>query len=551
MRCLLNMSEEILNTSIQTVNGSPLSLPVSNANPLFIVGPNGAGKSGLLHSLYIKNAEKAVRVAAHRQMFLEYDSAPFSPAEKNQKEENRKGWDRMPDARWKELFPAERAGLIITNIIDKDNALAREVRDTLAAGDEHSAKRLAARLPPLGVINELFDSSGIPIELSIENNGAISAKKRGGEAYSIMSLSDGERAALLIAGTVLTAENKSLVLIDEPERHLHTSIVTPLLLQLFSYRPDCSFVISTHELSMPVSCPNSKTVLVRDSYTQNGVISRWDLDILEPGAEIDDSTKEAIIGSRRKILFIEGNESSLDKPLYEILFPGVSIFPRSTCGDVEHAVASIRDASKINWVQPYGIVDQDQLSDAKKENLATKGVFALSVYSVEGLYYNWTLVEMVAARQLSVIGGDITQILTKAHHDFLSTISSNVDRLAARMTEQVVKDQISLGMPDWKKIQAGGNVDISVNAQNYYAEEKQNIQNLIASNEIDKIIIRYPIRETQALTAIASALQFKSRLQYEAAVRKLLAEDAAAKNLLLNHFGTLPDAIGTRSSVAM
>lgn len=102
-----------------------------------------------------------------------------------------------------------------------------------------------------------------------------------------------------------------------------------------------------------------------------------------------------------------------------------------------------------------------------------------------------------------------------------------------------------------EKIQAGENVDISVNAQNYYAEEKQNIQNLVAANEIDKIIIRYPIRETHALTAIVGALQFKSRLHYEAAVRKLLAEDAAAKNLLLNHFGTLPDVIGTRSSIAM
>lgn len=380
MRGLLNMSEEILNTNIQTANGSPLSLPVSNTNPLFIVGPNGAGKSGLLHDLYMKNSEKAVRIVAHRQMFLAYDASPFSPAEKIQKEANRKGWDKMPDARWNEVLPAERAGLIITNIIDKDNALAREVRDTLAAGNEHSAKRLAARLPPLGVINELFDSSGIPIELSIDNNGAISAKKRGGEAYSIMSLSDGERAALIIAGTVLTAENNSLVLIDEPERHLHTSIVTPLLLQLFSHRPDCSFVISTHELSMPVSCPNSKIVLVRDSYTQNGIVNRWDLDILEPGAEIDDSTKEAIIGSRRKMLFIEGNESSLDKSLYEILFPGVSIFPRSTCGDVEHAVASIRDASEITWVQSYGIVDQDQLSETKKKFNYKRSICPFSIF---------------------------------------------------------------------------------------------------------------------------------------------------------------------------
>ena len=334
-----------------------------------------------------------------------------------------------------------------------------------------------------------------------------------------------------------------MILVDEPERHLHSSIVAPLLLQLFAKRPDCTFVISTHELTLPVGYPTARIVLIRDSKAANDDVTSWDLDILEPGVGIDDQTKEAIIGSRRKMLFIEGSADSLDKPLYEIMFPGVSVFPRETCSDVEHAVTIIRDTSAIAWVQAYGIVDQDQLTPEKKSALEMKGVFPLSVYSVEGLYYNPAVVNAVAKRQSTVIAGDPDQMVTKAWVDLLAAIATNADRLAARMTEQTVRDQISLGALDWKKIQAGQNVSISVNAQDAYQMEKACLQGWIKAKEVDKIIARYPIRETPALTAIVSALQFKSRAQYEAAVRKLVIDDATIRSELTAYFGALPTAI--------
>ena len=46
-------------------------------------------------------------------------------------------------------------------------------------------------------------------------------------------MSDGERAAAIIAATVLVADPGTLFLIDEPERHLHRSIIEPFLSALF------------------------------------------------------------------------------------------------------------------------------------------------------------------------------------------------------------------------------------------------------------------------------------------------------------------------------
>lgn len=531
------------NATLQLLNKTSMTLPVSPKAPLFIVGPNGAGKSGLMLSLYRANHEKAVRIAAHRQTWMESNFIPFSPQDKINTENNVRSQDVQPNARWKEWNSSVRSGLVIADLIDADNALSRKIREEMVAGNTAEAEKIAASPAPLDLINNLFMGAGIPIKLTISENSAIIASKNGGEHYSIASLSDGERAALLIAGAVLTAKPGSLILIDEPERHLHTSIVTPLLLQLFSTRTDCTFVVSTHELTLPVSCPGARTVLVRDSMAINNDVNSWDLDVLEPGIDIDDVTKEAIIGSRRKMLFIEGTQSSLDKPLYEILFPGVSIFPRSSCRDVEHAVASVRDTSAVAWVQAYGIVDQDQLTPEKKATLETQGVFPLSVYSVEALYYNPIIVEAVAKRQSAVIDGDIEQMITKAWANLLAAVSPQVDRLAARMTEQAVKDRISLGMPDWKKIQAGHNVAITVDAQAIYQSERERLKSWIGTKDINNIIARYPIRETMALEGVVSALQFKSKSQYESAVRKLVMDDAAMKALLINFFGGLPAAV--------
>lgn len=126
----------------------------------------------------------------------------------------------------------------------------------------------------------------------------------------------------------------------------------------------------------------------------------------------------------------------------------------------------------------------------------------------------------------------------------LTAVSSEADRLAARMTEQAVKDLIGLEMPDWRKIQAGGNVSITLDAQALYTAERAQLEAWIETGDVPKIIARYPIRETMALVGIVSSLQFKNKDQYEAAVRKLVTDDSTIKNLLISFFGGLPAALG-------
>ena len=137
---------------------------------------------------------------------------------------------------------------------------------------------------------------------------------------------------------MLTVSAGTLLLIDEPERHLHRSIVSPLLSLLLKERPDCAFVVSTHEPLLPVDNPGSKVLLTRACVYDGDQVTSYDIDLLENTTGIDDDLKKTILGERRKIVFVEGVEHSLDKPLYSLLFPKASIVAKASCREVENAV---------------------------------------------------------------------------------------------------------------------------------------------------------------------------------------------------------------------
>ena len=205
-------------------------------------------------------------------------------------------------------------------------------------------KELAKKDPPIKIVNELLRLSNIPVTIAIQENAQVVASKNGSAPYSIAELSDGERNAILIAANVLTAKEGTLLLIDEPERHLHRSIISPLLTLLFAKRPDCAFVVSTHDVMLPLDNPSARTLLIRGCTYDGSTVTAWDADVVAPGSGIDDDLKRDILGARRKILFVEGTESSLDKPIYSLIFPEISVIAKGSCRDVERAVLSIRDA---------------------------------------------------------------------------------------------------------------------------------------------------------------------------------------------------------------
>ncbi|HKO98236.1 MAG TPA: AAA family ATPase [Pyrinomonadaceae bacterium] len=524
-------------------SGSPLNISIRVGETLFVLGANGTGKSNLMQRLYGNYPDNARRISAHRQTWFDSNGITLSSEQRRSRETDIRNWDVQSQSRWRDSFSSYRPNIALYDLVDAENVRSRSIAGAVDADDIHLAQTLSKHDAPIKVINELLQLSNIPIQISVQRNDLVVASKSRGTPYSIAQLSDGERNALLVAAEVLTAKPETLILIDEPERHLHRSIISPLLTLLFEKRRDCAFVVSTHEVMLPLDNPPGRTLLLRECIYSGNDVSAWEADLLGPDAKVQDEVRRDILGGRRKLLFVEGTEQSLDKPLYSLVFPSVSVIPKSSCRDVENAVVGIRGASDLHWLHAFGIVDNDRRSQSDIDALRAKGVYALSVFSVESIYYHPDVERRVVERHASVTGEDASERLTNAKNAALSAITPQVQRLSERTVEKVVRDQILSRLPGQPEIAAGTTIEVSIDLPGIVAAERSRLQDSIDNGNLSEIFERYPVRETSALTDIARKLGFQSREQYEGTVRKLLMDDQETIELVKSFFGTLPSDI--------
>ncbi len=529
--------------SVPLSGGEPLNFTVALGEVVFVLGANGTGKSSLLHRFYAGHKEKSRRISAHRQTWFESNAMTMSAYDKKNTERIISNADTTPQSRWMDNYSAQRANVAIYDLIDAENVRARGIADAVDANNIDLARQLSKHDAPIKVINELLKLSNIPIEISVRESEQVMANRNGGPQYSIAELSDGERNALLIAANVLTAKPGTILFIDEPERHLHRAIISPLLTILFSRRDDCAFVVSTHDVMLPLDNPDARTLLVRGCTYQHSQVTNWDADLVTTDTEIDEQLKQDVLGSRRKLLFVEGTEQSLDKSLYSLLFPQVSVIPKASCRDVEHSVSSIRDAQNLHWLHAFGIVDNDRRTDTNITELKDKGVYAVPVYAVESIYYHDDVLQRLAGRQQTLTGADTTQSLEQAKSTAIAAIRPHIQRLSERVVEKSIRQDLMSKLPKRADIAQAEVLTITIDVPAIVAAEALRLTEACNAADLAAVIARYPIRETPALDRIATSLGFQGRSQYESAVRKLLMDDGEALSVLQTLFNTLKDDI--------
>lgn len=492
-----------------------------------------------MQMFYSAHHGKAQRISAHRQTWFSSSSINLSPAQKRSTETNISNSDANSESRWKDDYAAHRPNITIYDLIDAENIRARNIAGAVDIGDIDLAKTLSKEDAPIKIINELLRLSNIPIEISVKANEQVLASKSGSAPYSVAELSDGERNALLIAANVLTVAPGTLLLVDEPERHLHRSIISPLLTLLFAKRLDCAFVVSTHDVMLPLDNPSARTILIRGCTYSGTAVTSWDADVVPSESNVDEELKKDILGARRTLLFIEGDERSLDNPLYSLAFPNVTVISKKSCRDVDHAVSGIRSANELHWLRAFGIVDNDRRTPDEISRLRDKGVYAVSVYSVESIYYHPTIQRKLAIRHASVTGEDETALVDAARSAALSAVAPHAQRLSERAVEKTLRDELDRHWPKQADISAGNPICIEIDVAAKVTEEVGVFNQAIDEKNLEKIINRYPVRETPMLTEIARNLGFRTRDQYEGAVRRLLMDDITSLDFVRSFFGTL------------
>ena len=517
---------------IPTISSDPLTVPIEVGQQLYVVGANGTGKSALLQHWNTSIGGPPVkRIPAHRQTWFESGNLDFTARSRREYESHFRNWDREVNARWMEHGPGQRQSAMLFDLVAKDNTRYRTIGQYVDNDNPDEATRFASKSESLfKQLNDLLGLGTLTVSLENSNDEEILAQhKNNGLRFSIAQMSDGERAAAIMAANVLTVNPGTILLIDEPERHLHRSITEPFLSALFAKRQDCAFVISTHEIALPITNPAANVVILRSCLWNGNQASAWDAEVLESGANLPEDLKRDVLGARRRILFVEGAPNSLDLPLYGALFPELSVIPKGSCNEVIRAANGLRSSQEHHHVDAFGLIDRDDRQPDETEKLAECGVFALDVCSVESLYYCSEAIEAVAHRQAESLRCDLQAMFEAATQNALEAIVADQDlpeRMAARRSERLVYNRFATHLPDWREIKAAGEqLTISEPIENPYQGELNRFKGLVESRDLDGLVARYPLRESNVFERIAQALRCVNRADYERMVAARARED--------------------------
>ena len=217
-------------------------------------------------------------------------------------------------------------------------------------------------------------------ELHISGDDILVSLPGSSQTYKASEMSDGERAIFYMIGQALVAEKETVLIVDEPELHVHRAIMSKLWDELEAVRYDCAFVFITHDLEFAVARTAQKFVI-----RNYDPAPHWTIEEVPKETGFDEELVTLILGSRRPVLFVEGDQNSLDMAIYRCCYPEWTVIPRGSCSEVIHSVVTMRKNADLTRTTCTGIVDADDYDEDDTEYLAKLGIKVLPVSEIENV----------------------------------------------------------------------------------------------------------------------------------------------------------------------
>lgn len=331
---------------------------------LIFVGANGGGKTRLAVQIEQVLELQAHRISAHRALRMNPDVAKIS--EKKALMGLRTGHaDEKSGIRYREGSRWQSKGAV--NLLDDFGYLiqalfAEQSNTSLRAYQLYKPGAIETdesfQLTKFDTLKEIWKRLLPHRQLHISGDDILVSLPGSNQTYKASEMSDGERAIFYMIGQTLVAEKETVLIIDEPELHVHRSIMSKLWDELEANRSDCAFVFITHDLEFAVARTARKFVI--RNYDPE---PRWTIEEVPEKTGFDDEIVTLILGSRRPILFVEGDHGSLDMAIYRRCYPKWTVIPRGSCSEVIHSVVTMRKNADLTWIKCSGIVDADDYSN--------------------------------------------------------------------------------------------------------------------------------------------------------------------------------------------
>jgi ABC-type glutathione transport system ATPase component len=250
--------------SVPAIEGEPLNVTLESGETVVMVGANGSGKTRLATYLESSVGLTGHRIAAHRALALNPDVPKIS--EQSALNGLRTGW---PDARTSQAhrdgyrWQNKTATLLLNDYDFLVQALYAEQSNTALqthAAARQGTLRAEVSATKLETLKEVWERL-LPGRRLLLSADSIQVQPANGDQYSAADMSDGERAVFYMLGQALVAAVNSVLIVDEPELHVHPSIMGKLWDAIQAERPDCAFIFITHDLAFASARPGKKYVV--------------------------------------------------------------------------------------------------------------------------------------------------------------------------------------------------------------------------------------------------------------------------------------------------
>jgi len=312
-----------------------------------------------------------------------------------------------------------------------------DVNAKLAEDFKSSADKNTVELPDslLMKVKEIWEGVLPHRELHITGTRiTVSSKDVGAKEYSPTDMSDGERVVFYLVGQCLSAKPSSVIVIDEPEMHLHKAIQYILWDKLEKVRSDCVFVYLTHDVEFAASRVGFKKIWLKGYDGEN-----WEW---KEVLELEDLPEDLVLevcGSRKKVLFVEGCHSSYDVQLYKNIFDKFLVKPCGSCEEVVKYVKAFRKVKEFHQVEVLGLIDRDRRAQAEISNLSKDCVYCLKVAEVEHLFLVPEMLQLIA----DLVNSNAEEAVKKVKEIIFEELKSEIDVQVAETANKEIKHKIN------------------------------------------------------------------------------------------------------------
>lgn len=396
---------------------------ISTERNLLFVGANGSGKTRLGTWLEIDSPDRdrVFRISAQKSLSMPDTTTPMSIdlAERNLFF----GHPTHPNKyyRWQDK-PAT------TSLNDYEKLMTY----LFSAETEENAKyKISQRQstirvePPLTKMDKLKQAWEriLPHRELVVGGLRVQTQVRGDESkiYNSSEMSDGERVIFYLIGQCISAPKDGIIVIDEPELHLHKSVQAPLWAEVERLRPDCLFVYLTHDVDFAVAQEGALRVWLKSF---DGTCWEWEL--IKDKDDLPDELLIEVLGSRKPVVFVEGVNGSHDVSLYREIFTEFLVIPRGSCEQVIQAVRALQSNSQLHHLMVYGLIDRDRRSELEIAALQADNIYTLDVAEVESLFCTQEVLALVSSRLARDVKADFDQSVTHVFRQLAAELDTQV-----------------------------------------------------------------------------------------------------------------------------